>query len=140
MSHPRPMASRITEVVADLRFQRTKKTWKGPLPKPRSPQNRQIGDIMVKDLRQSKSPRTTKSLRDLCSEEGGCVNSSLGERKGGGTGSVERTGRSLGRPNVRELGEPAPSKLINVGSHPAFRPTKGLCLLFNAGGCRGVWR
>jgi len=89
---------------------------------------------MVKDLRQSKSPRTTKSLRDLCSEEGGCVNSSLGERKGGGTGSAERRGRSLGRPKVRELGEPADSKLINVGSHPAFRPTKGLCLLFNAGG------
>ena len=40
VSHPRPLASRITEAVADLRFQRTGKTWKGPLPKPRSPQNR----------------------------------------------------------------------------------------------------
>ena len=89
---------------------------------------------MVKDLRQSNSSRTTKSLRDLCSEEDGCINSGLGERKGGGTGSVERRGRSLGCPKVRELGEPMASKLINVGSHPAFRPTKGLCLLFNAGG------
>jgi hypothetical protein len=40
VSHPRSLASRITEAVADLRFQRTVKTWKGPLPKPWYSQNR----------------------------------------------------------------------------------------------------
>ena len=89
---------------------------------------------MVKDLRQSKSPKTTKSLRDLCSAEDGGINSGLGERKGGETKSVERGKRSLGKSAVRELGESVAGKLIKVGSHPAFRPTQGLSLLFNAGG------
>lgn len=51
--HPRPLASRITEAVADLRLQRDEKPWKGPLPKIRAHHYRQLGDVRVKDLRQS---------------------------------------------------------------------------------------
>jgi len=38
-SHPRPLASRIMEAVADLQTQGTMKPWKGPLPKKRSQHN-----------------------------------------------------------------------------------------------------
>jgi len=40
----------------------------------------------------------------------------------------------LGHPKGRKLGKQAASKSFNVGSHPVFKPTTGLCILFKAGG------
>jgi hypothetical protein len=135
--HPRPLASRITEAVADLRFLRTEKSWKGPLPKPRSLQLRQVGDILIKDLRKFNSPRTAKSLKDLCLEKNIGFSSSKKERKEGQTGSASVRGRSLDCPVGFGWGRFAAGTLVKIGSHPAFRPTQGLNCLFNA---RGVPR
>lgn len=67
---PRPLASRITEAVADLRMRKDENRWKRPLPRPRTPKHRQLGDIMVKDIRQSSTFNAAKSLEDFCSEKG----------------------------------------------------------------------
>jgi len=135
--HPRPLASRITEAVADLRFLRMKKSWKGPLPKPRSLQLRQVGDILIKDLRKFNSPRTTKSLKDLCLEKDIYSSSSKKEKKEGQIGSASVWGRSLDCPLGYGWGRFSVGTLVQIGSHPAFRPTQGLNFLFN-GEYRGV--
>jgi hypothetical protein len=121
--HPRPLASRITETVADLRFQKIEKPWKGPLPKPRSPQLRQIGDVVINDLRMSNSPKTAKSLRDLCLERDTSINFDLEERLERETRLVSARARALGRPAPCGLGSFGIGRLVKVGSHPAFKPT-----------------
>ena len=64
------------------------------------PQLGQIGDILIKDFRESNSPRTTKSLKDLCLERDTYFNSSIKEKMEGQTGSASVRGRSLGCPMV----------------------------------------
>jgi len=82
---------------------------------------------LVKDLRQSSRHETTKSLKDLGSVIGTCIDSVSKKKER----EVARSGPVHGRP----LGLLRPGVLwgIKVGSHPVFRPTQGLGALFNVG-------
>lgn len=128
-SRPQPLASRISEAVADLRLKKSGKSWRGPLPRPRSPHTRQLGDILVKDLRSSNE--TVRSLKDLGYLTGRHINFDQEESERGKIGLGSGRRRALGHPGVDGL---ARIETIKVGSHPSFRPTRGLNNLFNAGG------
>lgn len=114
--HPRPMASRITEAVADLRLKKNRKPWWGPLPKSRSLQNRQLGDLPVKDLRSSGPDGTVKSLRDLCDRGGGLIDFDLEERGREGTRSDFVLKRSLSRTLFRGGGSQGKRERARDGS------------------------
>lgn len=70
ISHPRPLASRITEAVADLRLKKSRKSWKGSLPKLLSPLCLRLRDAIVKDLTHPNSLGKANSLSELCNEWG----------------------------------------------------------------------
>lgn len=130
--HPQPLASRITEAVANFRWKKNMKAWKGPLPKPRSPQFWQLGDVKVKDLRIQNNSGATKSLKDLCSVGASRIDGFVKEGERGNIGTIFTHRRPLGLPDARAL--LLTDRRVKVGSHPAFTPTNGLISLFTAGG------
>lgn len=83
ISHPRPLATRITEAIADRRLKKSGKPWKGPLPKARSPLSWTLGDVSVKDLRFPSSNGKVISLSELCYQEGEQVDSGPREMEDG---------------------------------------------------------
>lgn len=137
VTHPRPLASKITEAVADIRLKRSGKPWRGPLPKARSPYSRQPGQVSVKDLRHSKSGGAAKSSRDLCSQVGKHID--FGSKKDcEHLWLASAQGRTLSRfPSICGLEGLYDGRELKVGSHPAFKAARGLSHLFIA---RGVPR
>lgn len=67
-------------------MRKSQKPWRGPLPKPRSPHNQQLGDLLVKDLRFSSPNVIVRCLKDLCYLRGRHIDFHLDERERGKTG------------------------------------------------------
>lgn len=135
ISHRRPLASKIAEAVADIHFKGTGKPWKGPLPKSHPPHSRQLGHIMVKDLRHSNSNGTAKSLSDLCSQVSRHIDFDSEKRESGQLSSGSARGTFWSRlPRGVGLERIDPDMEVKVGSHPTFKATRGLRGLFMARG------
>lgn len=140
VKHPHPLASRITDAVANLRTNPNIRTWKGPLPRPRIAPVRQLGGFHIRDLRMSSPGLIKQTLSDFCAkttplcQTNSEVSSVVSRWK---TGPNVLSG--FDGPKVARVDQEIP-----IGYHLAFHPTPGLNSLFNAGGqprgCRlGFW-